>query len=525
MKESRKSWWNVYLSKLRFKRESEAPRVRGFTISSPSVSDKFDSLGPMRPVIPQDSISESSFGVATGQRDEDYRDLSSYYEEGTISPTGSFILRPSPTSDEISENFVMASSRRHSCAYTISSDEWVIPSSSSSGTSRVLPMDDLDAIQLSIHFGTVMRIFTKVYSLAKIMHVVFIAYGAELDNSINGLMYWTKRAEEEIRTDQLATLIDIVEHLFYTLYARLQIELAAVELCALIRRGERPLSTHFKFVLPNNDHLYRIFAACKDFLDSPMVCGNPRAAIIPALVVEFQECFIYSLICSNVVECVDDDLMRYRRYAGAILAEQPSPYRKKWNGLIPFFDSIPANLMAILCEKYFTAFPKKVPELDIPLSELGLVDIKTEDSIRWEKNIIHDHRLSALSMLEGKSIGEMRRNDPQTSIYSLSKAHKCICNSVCFCAEACTRHDGVENWCPCAERHIRIMTARRHKSTGGAMFNIRANTLAWVCFQGLSGLKEDVQERQLLLEVFEMFNIFDMEIQKQRSGLTAAHWG
>lgn len=38
-------------------------------------------------------------------------------------------------------------------------------------------MDDLDAVQLSIHFGSVMKIFTKVYSLAKLMHVVFMAYG------------------------------------------------------------------------------------------------------------------------------------------------------------------------------------------------------------------------------------------------------------------------------------------------------------------------------------------------------------
>ena len=346
----------------------------------------------------------------------------------------------------------------------------------------------------------------------------------QLDDTINGLTYWTKRAEDEIRTDQLATLIDIVEHLFYTLYARLQIEMAAIELCSLIRRGERPVSTHFKFVLPNNDHLYRIFTACKDFLDSPMICGNPRAAIISGLVVEFQECHIYSLGCKDIAQGIDEDPMGYRKHAQTILSEWSSLYRKKWNGLIPFFDTIPVELMAVLCEKYFTVVPKKEPELDIPLSELGLVDLKTVDPARWEKKIILDHRLSALSMLEGKSIGEMRRDDPKASIFSLSKTHKCICNQVCFCAEACTRHDGVEHWCPCAERHFRIMTARRRSSTGRAPFGIRANTLSWVCFQGLAGLQECVPERQLLLEVFEMFNIFDMEIQKQRSGLTAAHW-
>lgn len=108
MKESRKAWWKLYLSKLRFKRESEGPRLHGFTISNPSVSDEFHSLGPMRPVGPQDFITESSSDVATGQKDDDYRDSSSYYEEGTISPTGSFILRPIPTSDDFSEDFVVS---------------------------------------------------------------------------------------------------------------------------------------------------------------------------------------------------------------------------------------------------------------------------------------------------------------------------------------------------------------------------------------------------------------------------------
>jgi hypothetical protein len=51
-------------------------------------------------------------------------------------------------------------------------------------------MDDLDAVQLSIHFGTIMKIFTKVYSLAKFMHVVFMAYGVEVCSVMSIRRLW-----------------------------------------------------------------------------------------------------------------------------------------------------------------------------------------------------------------------------------------------------------------------------------------------------------------------------------------------
>lgn len=44
-------------------------------------------------------------------------------------------------------------------------------------------MDDLDAVQLSIHFGTVMKIFTKIFAMAKLLHVVFLAYGVKVRSS------------------------------------------------------------------------------------------------------------------------------------------------------------------------------------------------------------------------------------------------------------------------------------------------------------------------------------------------------
>lgn len=77
----------------------------------------------------------------------------------------------------------MAPNRRHSHPYKVSSNEWVVSSenSSSSGTaSVVLGMEDLNQLQLSAHMTAVLKVFTKIYAMAKVLHVAFLAFGVEV---------------------------------------------------------------------------------------------------------------------------------------------------------------------------------------------------------------------------------------------------------------------------------------------------------------------------------------------------------
>lgn len=73
----------------------------------------------------------------------------------------------------------MAPSRRHTRPYTVGSDVWVIPSTSST-LSQVLCLDDLSEVQLSVHFGNVLSILTRLYAIGKVLHVVFLSYGVEV---------------------------------------------------------------------------------------------------------------------------------------------------------------------------------------------------------------------------------------------------------------------------------------------------------------------------------------------------------
>lgn len=84
----------------------------------------------------------------------------------------------------------MATSKRHSRPFTISSDDWVLlsyRSSSSSPHSQVLSLSDLSESQLAAHFNDVLRILAKVFAMAKLVQVLFLAYGVEVRTSLLAL--------------------------------------------------------------------------------------------------------------------------------------------------------------------------------------------------------------------------------------------------------------------------------------------------------------------------------------------------
>ncbi|KAJ5115247.1 hypothetical protein NUU61_001006 [Penicillium alfredii] len=493
MDSSHKSrFWELAISKLRFRRQPRQPKT----------SDEVHSLDP-----------DVGLDNTETQKDGFYR-----YSESLLEEANSLLLQQTESLEDGSECFVMAPSRRHSRPYTVSSEEWVLLSSPSS-PSQVLSLDDLSGVQLSIHFGGVLNIFTKLYAMGKMMHVVFLSYGVELDTSETGLMYWVQRAEEEVRTNSLATLIEIVENLFYALYARVVLEMASIELCSCFNVDVPSLTTHRQFILPHADHLYRIFLACKDVLDSPVICEMLQQE----LVARYQEGYTRRVIHKeNEKGLSSDDILGYRRYALSIVSERSSAFCKKWETLIPLLRDTPAEVMAVLSEKYLAVVPKSVLSDDISYDELPFTDLITIDPATWEKDTIQDHRLATLAKLEGNSVGQERRDDANIRLFSLAKRHKCVCASVCRCSYECTNN--VERRCPCAERQLRIMLAKRRKGTGRYSFATRAYTLARVGFESLATLKRHVDDDDILIELGHVFEVFDLEIQKERSAAALSTW-
>lgn len=307
-----------------------------------------------------------------------------------------------------------------------------------------------------------------------------------------------------------------MENLFYALYSRMIIEMAGIELCALFKVELRPVAGSRQYHLPDPNHMYRIFLACKDNLDNYNVCELLQEGVVH----RWQDAFISRFATKEAGNGLNsDDLLGYRQFARNVVCDPCSAYVTKWRFLVPFFPSIPREILILMSEKWFTVMPKATLPDDVPSSELPFIDLKRVNPAQWEKELIVDYRLASLSKLEGRAIGEERRDDPKIRLLNSAKCHKCICTSSCLCAKECTVY--VESACPCSERYVRLMTARLSKGPGRFGFTTRANTAARACWESFAMLRRDVSDETFLLEWSEAFAVFELEIQKERWGKQA----
>lgn len=333
-------------------------------------------------------------------------------------------------------------------------------------------------------------------------------------------MYWLMRAEAEIRTESLATLIEIVENLYYALYARIVLEMANVELCSCFNVGMRAVTSYPVMVLPDANHLYRIFLICKDALDSPGICQDLQEDLVLQLQEEYIDRFIWS---ESQKDFTVDDLLGYRRYALSIVSDRTSAYCDKWEGLTSYFRHTPPEIITLLSEKYLAVVAKRKAVDDIPYNDLPFFNLKAVDPEAWERDVIQDHRIATLAKLEGRTVGEERREDPKIRLLSAVKQQKCICTAVCSCAYDCT-YD-IEHHCPCAERQLRIMLLRRRKVTDRYNFVNVANSIARIGFEGLAAIRHDVEDEEMVIELGHLFELFDLAIHKERlAAATASHY-
>jgi hypothetical protein len=300
----------------------------------------------------------------------------------------------------------------------------------------------------------------------------------------------------------MRTLVEIVENLFYAIYARVVIELANIELCGTFRIDLRSLRTHRPFLLPEPDHLYRIVLTFKDVLDSPCICAILRKDILQ----KFQNSYITeALDKTKDADYPIHDPLGYRLHAASIATKRNGSYYTKWQELIPFFNILPEKLLVMWSEKYLTVAPVRVIPDDIPFDQLPFIDPSQIGYDIHAAETIKDHRMASLAKLEGTSIGEERQKDPKSRIFYLAKQRKCVCQSVCRCSKDCT--GDVLHSCPCAERHVRIMIVKHgiHYRMPDTDFVTTAGTLTRMYFHGLASLKRGVTQRFIAQELQRAF--------------------
>ncbi|CAI7615960.1 unnamed protein product [Penicillium glandicola] len=414
-----------------------------------------------------------------------------------------------------SEALLATSGKRHLRLYTVSSDDWVMVPSMPSPISpaKLVAPENMDPVEESIHLGVIVRIFGKLYTMSKMMEIIIMYYDLGTDNSETGLTYWIKRSEQNVRTQKIAVLVDTVENLYYALYARLTIELASIELCGSYRVDLSALRIELPFLMPEADHLYRIVLAFKEVLDSPGICAILRRDVIA----HFQKGYINHVMKKpSQTELPFFDPLGYRPFAMRTVSCRHGSYCEKWKGLIPFFNAIPAETMATMSEKYLTMTPVAIPPDDIALEDLPWIFPENVGMAVWDTDVVRDNRLADAAKMMGTTIGEERKKESTPGLYHLIRQQKCICKSICACSLECTLE--IQRACPCAERHVRIMTTKRGLAyrRNGPTFAATASTTARMFFYGLSELRRDVKAADIADELDHAFELFSLLISAER---------
>ncbi|KAF7167972.1 hypothetical protein CNMCM5623_001166 [Aspergillus felis] len=399
--------------------------------------------------------------------------------------------------------------------YTIGSSEW------HSFAAREQLLDNPYGRAAADKFGSVISVFSKVYTIAKILAWALRMYGVEktdewlslpqLDDAPGGMLAHLKDAEAVVNTDSLAELIEGTEKLYYSLYARLVMEIANVELCGHFDLNLRRMLIKETFTLPETSHLRDIFITFKDVLDAPEVCGG----LDYDLVKQHQDSIIRHATDKLAITGFSaHDLIGYRTSILKIVADETHPFVLKWRGLVYLYQMPGVETITVMSEKYLTIMPKVTATDDFPATELPFVNRESIQLEIWQRENVLDNRQATLAKLEGRSVGDIRRDDGRRGLLDFVKEKKCICRSSCSCATDCTMD--VLLPCPCSERILRIVLAKRHEAAGEQDFGPRCGSLARAFFEGLAMVSREVAHYELVAELHRAMQLFEEVVGKQR---------
>ncbi|GLA23166.1 hypothetical protein AnigIFM63326_006795 [Aspergillus niger] len=362
-----------------------------------------------------DSVSSSSFSEHTDgfykyslevlqQSDEEYRD--------TVESRG---MRSSDSTGMSYTSARTAPAEFPFSPYAVGAVEW------NSASGYVKNLDDAQGHDVSSWKNSVLAVYVRVYTVAKVVFMSFIHYGIELDGFNGGLMVCIRDVEDAIASTKIAPLVECVEKLYHALYARLVMELVVVDLCSCFKIEVSRVSSHNNFMLPEPRHLYNIFLACKQVLDSSTVCRFFKKDFVQ----NYQATFIHRAVTKlNSMPFVMDDLIGYRRFALGIIDNPDSPFRQRWAGSGLIYHMPPPRVLIVHSEKYMSFTPRQTYQFMIPQQPLPFIQRHNADPTFMENARTSDHRQAALAMLEGKTVGDLRNEGTIQQLIEYAKRRK-----------------------------------------------------------------------------------------------------
>lgn len=332
---------------------------------------------------------------------------------------------------------------------------------------------------------------------------------SQLHTTSGSILAYVEKAEQELENGTVIDFIFAIEELYSCLYARLDIEIGLIHFCSsFVGNGQnRRSKTQPQF--PEPEHTYSILATCKSALEDPSVCS----AFDNRMISYHQNYYVAEMTRRYRMHGnLPLDHTGFRAHVYETIKNPRSHTFRHWCQIYPVLGHLHLDILAFLSEKYIPMYPRTSHKYGYAtFSAPGPYD-SAENVAAWAENMKCAHRMCALARIEGKAIGQLRREENRFNIVRYASEQKCICLDVCSCSRLCTRSGNTR--CPCSGRWMRGF--HLYQPAYEATFREKSTVMGELTYESLVALKRDLPEHLVHRELLAGINIIREEMIKQR---------
>lgn len=325
------------------------------------------------------------------------------------------------------------------------------------------------------------------------------------------ILSYIEKAEMLLQSGSVIDFVFAVEDLYFSLFARLEIEIAFLHFCISFGMKGSRIRRRTDPALPEPSHVYSILTACKEILNDKNVCSGFDARLVDY----HQRRFVEEMTRKYQVDgTLPPDATGYRAHVEETIQNPGSYTYQQWRQDFPELRSLPIDILAFLSEKYLPIYPRTISKHSQMKFNLPFVSPEAENPAMWEKDMIRAHRLCALAQLEGKAVGELRREEEPFNVLRYASEQKCVCLEICTCSKLCSKSGST--LCPCSSRWVRGIMI--HRPEYEISYPDKNTIMGELAYESLACLKRDEPEEVKRRELYGGINVIRKEMMKQRSG-------
>ncbi|EED17061.1 conserved hypothetical protein [Talaromyces stipitatus ATCC 10500] len=357
-----------------------------------------------------------------------------------------------------------------------------------------------------------------VYGVAKVFIAMCREFRIDLYSPVGSISTYVEKAQLELENGEVIDFIFAIEELYHCLYARLETEIALLHFCSSfvnsgVKRWSKSLSQ-----LPEPEHVYAILTTCKSVLEDKSVCSE----LDDRMIRYHQGHYVEDMKRRYQEEGkLPLDYTGYRAHIYQTIGNSGSQAFRHWCQIYPVLQYLPIDVLSFLSEKYIPMYPRTDHNYEYhTFNTPGQYD-PAQDVAAWAENMKCAHRMCSLARIEGKAVGQLRREQEDFNIFRYAAEEKCICLDICSCSWLCTRSGNTR--CPCSSRWIRGIHLYEPYYEAG--FREKTTVIGELTYESLVALKRQLPDYLVRRELLAGINITREEMIKQRTVTQQARHG